>query len=113
MAKKFHLGTLLSVTTGAMLCPSGTPKEFFDLLNYMTADNLDPHEVARAVKECQPSLLEQFPFLSNINIKEIDPKSFEEWLSSQVKLYGEMFTVQPLPPGTHQVENSIFNLPKP
>jgi len=112
MAKNFHLGTILSITTGAMLCPSGDSKEFFDLLNYMTADNLDPHEVALAVKECQPSLLAQFPFLSNINIKEANPENFEEWLSNQVKLYGEIFTVQPLPPGTHQVENNIFNLPK-
>ena len=113
MAKKFHLGTLLSVTTGAMLCPSGNPKEFFDFLNYMTADNLDPHEVARAVKECRPSLFAQFPFLSNINIKEANPENFGEWLSNQVKLYGEEFTVQPLPPGTHQVENNIFNTPEP
>lgn len=112
MAKKYHLGTLLSVTTGTMLCPSGNPKDFFDLLNYMTSDNLDPTEIALAVKECRPSLLSQFPFLSNINIKEATPENFEKWLSTQVKLYGETFIVQPLPPGTHQVENNIFNLPK-
>lgn len=112
MARKFHLGALLSVTTGAMVCPSGNPKEFFELLNYMTADNLDPHEVASAMKECRPSLFAQFPFLSNINIKEANPENFEQWLSDQVKLYGKMFTVQPLPPGAHQVENNIFNPPK-
>ncbi len=112
MAKKFHIGALLSVATGAMLCPSGDPKEFFDLLNYMTADNLDPNEVALAMKECQPSLIKQFPFLLKINIKEVNPENFEEWLSKQSQLYGEIFTVQPLPPGTHQVENNIFNPPK-
>jgi hypothetical protein len=113
MAKKFHLETLLSVTTGVMVCPSGDPKEFFDLLNYMTADTLDPHEIANAVKECRPSLFAQFPFLSSIDINEATPESFEEWLFSQVKLHGETFTVQPLPLGTHQVENNIFNHPKP
>ncbi len=112
MAKKFHIGALLSVTTGAMVCPSGDPKEFFGLLNYMTADNLDPHEIANAMKECRPSLFTQFPFLSDINIKEANPENFEEWLSSQVKRYGETFTVQPLPPGTHQVVNDIFNIPE-
>ncbi len=112
MAKEFHLGALISVTTGAMVCPTGDPKEFFDLLNYMTADNLDSHEIAGAMKECRPFLLKQFSFLSDINIQRVNSENFQEWLSEQVKLHGETFTVQPLPPGTHQVENNIFEPPE-
>ena len=112
MAREFHLGALISVITGAMVCPTGDPKELFDLLNYMTADNLDPHEIADAMKECRPSLFKQFPFLSDINIQEANSENFREWLSEQVKLHGEKFTVQPLPPGTHQVENNIFQPPE-
>ncbi len=112
MAREFHLGTLLSVTTGAMVCPTGNPKEFFDLLNYMTADNLDPHEVADAMKECRPFLFRQFPFLANIKLQETNSENFKEWLSHQVELYGETFVVQPLPPGAHQVENNIFEPPE-
>jgi hypothetical protein len=112
MVRKFHLRTLLSVITGAMLCPSGDPQDFFDLLNHMTADTLDPHEIAPAMKECRPYLIQQFPFLPDINIGEATPENFKEWLSDQTLVHGELFKVTPLPPGIHQVDNDIFRAPK-
>ena len=60
--KKFHLGDVLSTTTERLVSPrhiSGV----YDILNFMTGDDLFTHQLPRASEECKPYLLEQFPQL--------------------------------------------------
>ena len=120
--KKFHLGDVLSITTGRLVSPwhiSGV----YDILNFMTGDNLFTHALPRASDECKPYLIEQFPQLVTPEMdsaiaelgdalksksgKAEAEKVVADWLTKQVAKYGEMFAVKPIPANAHEVKNPI------
>jgi hypothetical protein len=104
MTRTFHLGDVLSVTTERLVSPRHI-EGIYDILNYMTGDNLFTHQLPRANRECAPSLLAQHPQLAEVQV----PDSFGEdpeaavatWLSEQVARYGEELPVEPLVEGDH------------
>jgi len=120
--KQFHLGDVLSVTTGRLVSPSHVDG-LYDILNFMTGDNLFTHQLPRAARECRPYLITQFPQLSGRTmhsaITELDDalnaetaegeekKIVTDWLAKQVAKYGEMFTVKPIPTATHKVKDPL------
>ena len=61
--KQFHLGDVLSITTGRLVSPRHIDG-VYDILNFMTGDNLFTHQLPRASDECKPYLVEQFPQLA-------------------------------------------------
>jgi len=101
-AREFHLGDVLSVTTGRLLAPRGI-EAMYDLLNFMTGDNLFTHQLPRACDECAPALLEQHPDLREVvMLAEFrDRHHVEEWLAGQVARFGETRSVSPLALGDH------------
>ena len=120
--KQFHLGDVLSITTERLVSPrhiSGV----YDILNFMTGDNLFTHQLPRASDECKPFLLEQFPQLATPEMdfavaelcEMLETKSGKAeveklvagWLAKQVAKYGEMFAVKPIPKVAHQFRNPI------
>ena len=118
-AKKFHLGAVLSVTARRV----SHMDDVYDILNFMTDDNLFTHQLQRAIDECKPYLLEQFPQLATPEMdfavaalgemlksksgKAEPEKLVAGWLAKQVVKYGEEFEVKPLPRGAHQLKNPI------
>lgn len=72
--REFHLGAVLSVTTPYMLCPDGIDG-VKDLLEFMTEDLLDAHQLRRASDECTPRLLEQHPWLAEVTV----PREALDW----------------------------------
>ena len=60
MSKQFHLGDVLSVTSDFLLSPRKIDG-VYDILNYMTGDDLYTHQLPRASKECKPWLLRKHP----------------------------------------------------
>ena len=120
--KEFHLGDVLSITTGHLVSPRHIDG-VYDILNFMTGDNLFTHQPPRASNECKPYLVEQFPQLTTAEmdsaIAELDDalksksgkaevkKVVADWLSKQVAKYGEMFAVKPIPTDAHEVKNPI------
>lgn len=100
--KTFHLGDLLSITTGRLLAP-GHISAIHQLLDYMTGDTLFTHQIPRAVAECAPALLAQYPFLSTIETpEEFDgPEHVERWVAELVAMHGAEFKVEPLDPADH------------
>ncbi len=58
--KKFHIGDILSITTGRLVSNRHIDG-VYDILNFMTGDNLFTHQLPRAAEECRPSLIGQFP----------------------------------------------------
>ena len=46
--REFPLGVVLSITTGKLLCPIG---DVYDILNFLTGDNLFTHQLPRAMRE--------------------------------------------------------------
>ena len=59
---RFHLGDILTVTTGIFMCPTRMDG-LYRILNHLTGDNLMTHQLPRAAEECKPWLRHQFPTL--------------------------------------------------
>ena len=104
--KKFHLGDVLSITTGRLVSPRGIDG-VYDILNHMTGDNLFTHQLPRASDECKPFLAKQFPQLAEINASGVNPQNHKTWLAEQVAKYGEEFEVEPIPADAHEVKNPM------
>jgi hypothetical protein len=109
--KQFHIGDILSVTTGYLVAPRGV-KALYDLLDYMTGDNLFTHQLPRAAEECKPVLLEQHPNLAAV----VSPEEFRDeahvwaWLGEQVERYGMELPVGSLASDDHTRIDPITEL---
>lgn len=108
MAKEFHLGDILSISTGRLVSPRRMDG-IYDILNYMTGDNLFTHQLPRAAQECRPYLLEQMPWLTDIQPTD-DVKDWDAWVSAQATEYGEYHFVEPVPTTTHKIVDPIEEL---
>lgn len=60
--KTFHISDLLSVTTGRLVS-SRHMTGVYEILNFLTGDNLFTHQLPRANRGCEPWLQAQFPQL--------------------------------------------------
>lgn len=104
--RTFHLGDILTVTTGRLVSPRHMDG-IYDILGWMTGESLFTHQLPRAAGECQGPLLAQHPDLAAVEV----PESFGDgpeaeaavacWLAAQVAVYGETREVAPLAPGDH------------
>lgn len=109
--RKFHLGDVLSVTTGRLVAP-GHIAAVHELLDFMTGDTLFTHQLPRAADECGPELRRQHPQLADVPV----PDSFDgeahvrSWLAEQVAVYGEHLDVAPLAPDEHTRINPLTEL---
>jgi hypothetical protein len=106
--RDFHLGDILSVTTGLLVSPRHIDG-VYDVLNWMTGDNLFTHQLPRAGEECKGPLLEQHPELANVELPNgFDGKEHvERWLAEQVERFGEIRPVAPLDAVDHTRINPI------
>lgn len=100
-AKLFHLGDVLSITTGRMMSPRGMDG-IYDILNFMTKDNLFTHQLPRVADECRPHLLRQHPQLTAAAIGEVSEANFGAVLEDLCAEYGEQLLVEQLPPHAHE-----------
>jgi len=104
--RAFHLGDVLTITTGALVSPRHMDG-VYDILNWMTGDSLFTHQLPRAMDECQGPLLAQHPDLAAIVLPDFggsrdDVKAaVYAWLAEQVAVYGETREVTPLDPADH------------
>ncbi len=126
--KQFHLGDVLSIITGRLVSKRHIDG-VYNILNFMTGDDLFTHQLPRAGAECKPYLIGQFPQLvgveMNFAITELGDalkaksgkaemadaadadKIVADWPARQVAKYGEMFSVKPIPKGAHEFKNPI------
>lgn len=110
-SRTFHLGDILSVTTGLLVSPHHMDA-VYDLLNFMTRDNLFTHQLPRACDECRPDLLRQHPDLADVPVPQefTDVDHVEVWLAEQVKRFGEHRQVTPLAAGDHTYISALTEL---
>lgn len=102
--KTFDLGTVLTITTGRLLTDIGS---VYEILNFMTGDNLMTHQLPRASEACEKPLLAQFPKLAEITIPDKfegpDLKhSVQNFLATAVRVVGNTFEVEPLESFEHK-----------
>lgn len=93
--QSFHLGQLISVTTGVLACPNGM-KGLYEILNFITQDSLQTLALIRAADEATPYLYEQHPWLRQIDADQIAGKNWQEKLTKLVEQYGEYHEVIPM-----------------
>lgn len=105
-SREFHLSDVLSITTGCLVSTRHI-KGVYDILNFMTGDNLFTHQLPRACNECAPALLEQHPQLRTIDASCVNGQNWKEWLAEQIKVFGEKLEVRPLDKGQHEHRNPI------
>lgn len=100
--KRFHIGDVLSAATGKLVSPRHM-EGVYEILNWMTGDNLFTHQLPRAMDECAPLLRETFPDLVAANI----PENFRDmadcvgWLETLYAEHGEFVDVPRLSDGDH------------
>ncbi len=121
--KEFHLGDVLSITTGYLVSPRHIDG-VYDILSFMTGESIFTHQLPRVGNECKPYLVAQFPQLTTAEMdsaiaelvealedksreKEVRKKIVVDWLARQVAKYGEMFAVKPIPADAHEVKDPI------
>ena len=89
---KFHIGDVVSVTTGKLLSPRKM-EGIYEILDFLTGDSLYTHELPFASKFAKPYLLSQHPELSGINKDEINTENYKEKLDALVAEYGEYLEI--------------------
>lgn len=101
--KAFHLGDILTITTGRLVSPQHM-EGVYGILNWMTGDSLFTHQLPRACDECQGPLLAQHPDLAAVTVPDDfggDGEKVAAWLAEQVERYGETRQVAPLAAEDH------------
>lgn len=103
--RKFHLGTLLSITTGILLPGEDRSGngigDVYKILDFMEGHDHWTHELPAASRRMEPVLLEQHPWLAEIRPTEEERARmtliWRAWLDKQVDRYGEWHEVKAVP----------------
>ena len=98
--RSFHLGDILSITTGRLVSPTGMDG-IYDILNYMTDDELYTHQLPKASDEYKPHILAQYPQLEKVDASSVNGKNWKSWLEQQIAKYGKELEIKPLISGFH------------
>lgn len=93
--RSFHLGDVLSVTTGRLVSLRHIDG-VYDILGFMTGEQLFTHQLPRASREAAPEILRQHPDLAAIDEPELTPETWRGWLDTMIATYGETRTLTPL-----------------
>ena len=80
--KDFHLGDVLTITTGRLLSTRHM-EGVYDILNWMSDDELMTHQLPRVSQEAKPFLLSAHPALASVEVPEITSKeSLDDFLAT-------------------------------
>jgi hypothetical protein len=96
--KRFHLGDVLTVTTGHLLSPSGM-EGVYKILSWLTGESVYTHQIPRALDQSRAAVLRQFPQLLAADTDGITAENHGPRLAELVAKHGEWFDVEQLPAG--------------
>lgn len=105
--ERFHLGAVLSMTTGKLLCQM---EDIYRITRHLTGEPVFTHQIGRVMTESKPHLLAQFPALAAVTGDEVTPDNFAAWLYERVTEHGEFLDVAPMPEHTHESIDPISEL---
>lgn len=114
--RQFDIGDVLSVTTGVLLCPvSGARRHpiegVYDILNYMTGENLYTHQIPRVSKEAASVILARHPQLAGIVIPEFaSPGDVPTFVAGLRAKYGATFAVPRMTADQHERIDALSEL---
>lgn len=104
--KKFHISDILCVITGKMVSIRNM-EGLYDILNYMTDDNLHTHQLPRVMDECRPYLIEQFPQLESVDVSGVNVNNLLAVIKKIEREHGSYFEVERIPEEAHKKINPI------
>ncbi len=108
--RAFHLGDVLSITTGRLVSPRHM-EGVYDILGFMTGESLFTHQLPRACRECAPLLLAHYPALADIEVPaRFEPEDVVPWLAEQAAKFGEALDVRPMTTREPQYDTPIGDL---
>jgi hypothetical protein len=91
----FHLGDLLTFTTGALVSPDHMGG-IYKVAEFMTDGPVWTHQLVRVAEPIKDAILAQHPNLAEIEAPQwgVDVEAeVVEWLQAQVARYGEQHTL--------------------
>lgn len=97
--KLFHLGELITIASGRTLGEAPfVANEGMDglraIISYMTDGDMMTDSAVRVLAPtCRTGLLEQHPWLAEIDVSVVTPQNADAWLTEQVMKYGERHPV--------------------
>lgn len=95
-SRSFPLADVLSITTGRLL-PRRHMDGMYELLGYMTGQDLYTHQLGVAADRCGPALREQHPLLNALTPPPSgDLADLMAWLVEAERVHGEALLVRPL-----------------
>lgn len=92
--KKFHIGDVLSVTTGILVSPKMIGG-VYEILNWMTGESLFTHQLPRVSREAAPVLLALYPDLADAqaDAEAVTPDNHANFIAKMIARYGEFLNV--------------------
>lgn len=96
---RFSIIDVAQITTGISL--SGEIKSVYDILNFMTGENLYTHQLIRAGNICRDVLLERFPELKDIDASNVTKENSEAFCKELENKYGIYREVEKLEDGVY------------
>ena len=105
--RTFTLGQVLSAMHGTLLCDMGG---LYEIMNYLTGDNLFTHQLPRAFRECGPWLKRRHPELAALDTSAVTPENWRVFLDAAVARFGETVKVQPIPRDDHTTRDPVEEL---
>lgn len=98
MKKTFNIEVVLSAVTGKLLCSIG---EVYEILNFLTGDNLFTHQLPRAGRVCRIPVFKEHPFLKDIDVSDINTDNWKEKLEAIKAKHPHEIELSPVPNWTH------------
>ena len=98
--KTFHVGDILSITTGVLVSPDRIAG-VYSILNWLVDEDLMTHQLPRVSRECEGFLREQFPDLPTETPPFDGEESVFAWLAVVVAAHGATREVPRLPKIDH------------
>lgn len=105
--ERFHLGAVLSMTTGKLLCQMD---DIYRIAQHLAGEPVWTHQLGRVMTESRPHLLAQFPALAAVTGEEVTPDNFAAWLYERVTEHGEFLDVAPMPADAHESVDPLSEL---
>lgn len=93
---RFTTAQVVTAGTCRMVCEIDG---LYQILNFLTGDELYTHQLLRASKVCEPWLRRQFPWLVVLDTDACNRGNWRQWLKVITDRVGEHQEVEPLPEG--------------
>lgn len=108
--KQFHVGDVLTITTGGILLSPRGMSGVYDILRFLTGVSVAIHQIPRAIGACKHEMLKQHPQLADVDASAVNRNNGQSWLNEQVAKFGEKLVVRPLPAGIYETRDPVQEL---